>query len=123
MKAKTMKDSDVRVGNIVGIPIEWATVDQIGDECTVQLQDGEYACIPWTAIEPIPMTDKWRAKLGLDSTGCIRIGLDVSTEVLQVTTDNQTLIYDTDENFICLRNAEFVHGIQNLYHALTGKEL
>jgi len=95
-----MKKSDVRIGNIVGIPIEWATVNEIDDECFVLLQNGDYASIPWTAIEPVPMSPEWRAKLNFNGSLTLMFG----------------------KNGL-LRSTDFVHDAQNLYHALTGKEL
>lgn len=131
-----MIDSDVRVSNIVGMPKEWATVDQIGDECTVLLQDGEYAHIPWTAIEPLPITEEWLVKFGFTQTGSsqynhtlLHFEKDNDGSVIQIDfrPEHDGMVWvsisDVDYEGCIVTPIRFTNQLQNLYHALTGKEL
>ena len=78
--------------------------------------------MPW--MQPIPLTEEWLLKFGFledekyDNTYC---------KYLSVLNGFTTMEYDLDNNLLLLDNMEIkikhVHQLQNLYFALTGKEL
>ncbi len=74
-------------------------------------------------FEPIELTEEWLIKFGFNEHGAIFIGLDVSSQDLQITVGGDVLIYDDNEDFISLNEVKYVHQLQNLYHSLTGNEL
>ena len=75
--------------------------------------------------EPIPLTEEWLKRLGFEFEG---LGYEISDRFL-------TLIREEDEGFdVLIMTADFekpmyityidyVHQLQNLYHALIGEEL
>jgi len=122
-----MIDSDVRVSNIVGMPKEWATVDQIGDECTVLLEDGECVFIPWTVIEPVRLTKEWIVKFGFDIEmikGTTSCSVSLKGKEYFLFSDYGLKFYFQTYNGTSNHvDIEYVHQLQNLYHSLTGKHL
>lgn len=112
-----MKASELRIGNWVYEPYPedegGLTPTQI-DSDSIQTHDQN----DWA--KPIPLTEEWFMKLDFD--------YDEDTDTWSLLTSLGRLdfmfeIYISDTYFykhICLRN---VHQLQNLYFALTGKEL
>ncbi len=76
-------------------------------------------CLVTLPHRPIPLTEEWLIKFGLEK--------DTETDYRWFLED--WLAYDVDDN--CIRIADswefgklkYVHQLQNLYFALTGKEL
>lgn len=74
--------------------------------------------------EPIPLTEDWIKKFGFENS---------KTQDKFFTKDNSIGISTADDkfcfikgNFVCqivLRDIEFVHQLQNLYHSVTGTDL
>lgn len=87
------------------------------------------------SIEPIPMDEKWLLKFGFDNINLKYhgndeiIGLYLENIDSYLTFDNNEWRLEQDDdwrdggNHHDLPNIEFVHQFQNLYFALTGKEL
>jgi hypothetical protein len=68
-------------------------------------------------LSPIPITEEWLKRMGF-----------VKDDVVYVLSKRETLIYDPEDSMVAIGNwfeRSFfnVHEIQNLYHAITGKEL
>ena len=132
-----MKVSELRIGNLIRFnnliqPEEIITVTprffrsfalNNADETDVEINN---------YYQPIPLTEEWKKKLGLDENNCIGIYLDSgSADTLQVTNvNNEILLYAQPDDgspygrfSCCLGRVEYVHQLQNLYFVLTGEEL
>jgi hypothetical protein len=74
-------------------------------------------------FKPIPLTEEWLLKLGLEKIGIWTFSLNL--------VGNLDLIYYSGEkgwsiglkSYSDFSNLKYVHQLQNLYFALTGKEL
>jgi len=97
----------------------------------------EKYCYDITHIKPIPITEEWLLKFGFKknepeiSDGFFNWwnkNKDVSVDVEYVLTDNgvENLFYfviSDGNGFRPYKHIIYVHSLQNLYFALTGKEL
>jgi hypothetical protein len=119
-----MKTTDLRIGNLVlskGVPVQ---IEEIMWE-TVRYCFGEF---PIDYVEPIPITEDWLWRLGFERReGLFRLSKywvefrnfdTVGVKILFGCFQNNK-IYITDT----LVYTEYVHQLQNIYFALTGKEL
>jgi hypothetical protein len=108
-----MKTTDLRIGNLVlskGVPVQ---IEEIMWE-TVRYCFGEF---PIDYVEPIPLTKEWLLKFGFE----FRVVYGNNFWTL-----NNILIFeDKNGNFeysVGLK-IQSIHQLQNLYFALTNKEL
>ena len=108
-----MKTTDLRIGNLVlskGVPVQ---IEEIMWE-TVRYCFGEF---PIDYVEPIPLTEEWLLKFGFE----FRVVYGNNFWTL-----NNILIFeDKNGNFeysVGLK-IQSIHQLQNLYFALTNKEL
>ena len=74
-------------------------------------------------IEPIPLTEEWLLKFGFKvNTPNLRwYHNDSSAEVYKTSLGETTMIQNG--TYLTDYDIKHVHSLQNLYHALTGKEL
>jgi hypothetical protein len=122
-----------REGFVVGIipKIDWLK-DDVGiiihtksdqnEECDIN-----YEC---NVLEPIPLTEEWLIKLGLKyitNNGSYAINIRDNDDDDDF---GELCLYDNLEVWLSLiddsyriNHIKFVHQLQNLYFALTGKEL
>jgi len=78
-------------------------------------------------IDPIPLTEEWLLNFGFDSHNIhslnkfmsIELGMDGDFFNAFIRQENN----DDTVDCILLEELKHVHQLQNLYHALTGKEL
>jgi hypothetical protein len=126
-----MKTNELRIGNLVNYNNLANSVRGI-DETYIELFDNTYAYID--NIEPIPLTEDWLIKFGfeikrdgefLQADLCIRDEFYLCCYDL---TDSFDISYqyrndDGIDSIPVLMDLQFVHELQNLYFALTGKEL
>lgn len=113
---------EIRIGNYFEINTE-------GQPCPDRLENGIYKWDNWydyyefgfneNIFRPIPLTEEWLERMGFEnySIDCDSEGfnhIDVSFHNKSVT----VYLNDYEITFI-----QHVHQLQNLYFALTGKEL
>ena len=134
---ETIKANDLRIGNLVldrGNKI--LTIDRFWGnkiECDIKgMPDKSESGIQVYLHQftedidyliPIPLTEEWLLKLGLNKIAIWTFSLHL--------VGNLELIYYSGEkgwsiglkNYSDFSNLKYVHQIQNLYFALTGKEL
>lgn len=122
-----MEANELRIGNKVFYTMENSVVEiQEIKPTEVVIWSSEYEMFviePIDSIEPLPLTNQSLRLFGFDENNRIYIGLDKSAKYLQVTQGGHVLILDSDEDFICISDIKNVHKLQNLFFALTGKEL
>lgn len=123
-----MRSTELRIGNWVEIKDQevktYAQVEGIGN---LQQVAGQL----WSIEElvPIPLTEEWLVRFGfekhsgiyfrtLNYSAYIAIGNDGSCGLYNSLSD-----YNRGNSFNQMKQIDFVHQLQNLYHALTGEEL
>ena len=119
---------DIRIGNLVNFNSREYEIENISNQiihlvdCDVRPKD-----IHPTNLYPIPLTEDWLVKLGFsrkdyrDNYIGIEVkGSGIITDFV-VATEEFGIIYELREYFIV--TLEYVHQLQNLFHAITGKEL
>jgi hypothetical protein len=82
-------------------------------------------------FNPIPLTEEWLLRFGFKCIDVINGGYTIQInyphqkEYLYCSTDGIVALYSESKNqdFIIRGRCEFVHQLQNLYFALTQKEL
>jgi hypothetical protein len=108
-----MKTTDLRIGNLVlskGVPVQ---IEEIMWE-TVRYCYGEF---PIDYIQPVPITEEWLLRFGFEFK--VVYGNNFWT------LNNILIFEDKNGNFeysVGLK-IQSIHQLQNLYFALTGKEL
>ena len=117
-----MKLTELRIGNL----FQWIEIASMGIGVDVITKENHYAYEDFK--EPIPLTEEWLKRLGFEpnsgihfrtlSTGYIACGLDGSWGLY-----NNLSAWNRGNSYNNGHDIEFVHQLQNLYHALTGKEL
>ena len=102
-----MKPEELRIGNYV---IYEGSIEKI--QCGEQID-----CNRGETIKPIPLTEQWLLDFGAEKN--IK-GLNYIEDFeFSIGADHIMVFYKT----LFLISVEHVHELQNLYHALTGKEL
>lgn len=128
-----MEARELRIGNWVnpiGVPVQVEGIEKYDDKEFVKIWGGEWHHL--SAIDPIPLTEDWFNKFGFikDNNGSYWVNLQ--THYLSLI-PSYGFWYPTyaelpemsheDEQMVNLNTIEFIHQLQNLYFALTGKEL
>ena len=73
-------------------------------------------------LSPIPLNEEWLNKFGFEKS----FGdywMESNSGFYFGISSNGELMYLFDEEMICPANIKYVHQLQNLFFALTGKEL
>jgi hypothetical protein len=134
-----MKANELRIGNLVklldGTVFTISSIEQKG--FTVQNKE-ETTWIEAEEFEPIPLTEEWLLKFGFEKIITDTedaYGIDYNLEVpdicyISYSDDFSCAIYGSEyasKNSIGAvpnwNSIKYVHGLQNLYFALTGEEL
>jgi hypothetical protein len=122
-----MKVEQLRIGNLLRDKISKTDLKVIGlteeNVVTYVIDRSQYPLTDGWGIEPIPLTEEWLVKFGfkqdeelgyrwyIEWCGCVVLTYDLDDYTIKVS--------DTWE----FGKREFVHQLQNLYHALTNEEL
>ena len=115
-----MKAEELRIGNL----IQWEN-DSIIEIINVinSKAIGLESDIPTDFLtpikffKPIPLTEDWLIKFGFEKIG---VNYSLDEFIIYVRISDKKMVYRTSHYSIELRH---VHQLQNLYFALTGKEL
>jgi len=129
----TMNANELRLGNWVHPVFPMKVVSIYADEilCNFQGNEGDVWEYNPKDLDGIPLTNEWLMRFGFDlSKGSITWAV---IEEIDEVNSNQYQTYKieigiTDFKFVyindrCICKIDYVHQLQNLYHALTGKEL
>lgn len=122
-----MKATELRIGNWVHIGGKDTQVYELySDVLTTTLDKGMYEYI-YGVVDPIPLTEEWLIKFGFGrpkNNGSF-YWIKLSASLFNINPDNGVVWINTPagEPFNNPALIEYVHQLQNLYFALTGKEL
>ena len=138
-----MKASELRIGNWVGYTFEHHSnpthLQVIGIECfdgclNVRLDSGISTNLP----EPIQLTEEWLVRCGFEGTeqdmwvvlpngdgSELHIEKELMSNDMNIlfTRGDSSKVPGKDFDYVYAGVIRFVHQLQNLYFALTGKEL
>lgn len=122
-----MEIKDLRIGNLLYYNNEEKEIASINLDSTIRFKDKEKGCIGCfkiylDLIKPIPITEEWLLKFGFKYNNPTYEWYDKSAVFfIQVNYLGFDLIAKFHNQVI--REIKYVHELQNLYFALTEKEL
>lgn len=121
-----MKANELRIGNLT---FEFNQNDNEWIESNVSCWDFEKARLNNNETEfehrkHIPITEEWLLKFGFEEESDTEGDIYMVKQPLWIY-ENERIYYSKsrDDYFFYLKNIFYVHQLQNLYFALTGKEL
>lgn len=121
---ETVRASELRIGNLVGV--SWNNIFSTVIEITtddVKLKDG---FATYNQLQPIPLTEEWLLKFGFEKN------LNSNNIIYYILAGKCLLEYNLTHNIADIVKKvhldlfieiKYVHQLQNLYFALTCKEL
>lgn len=132
-----IKPEELRLGNWVHHKDQWSyrQSDQDFKEFDFQWDDRDWYAIGectmnFEDVSPILLTEEWLLKVGFETSGWLgRWQLQIENNGLIVCSDdfNEWWVYsglgDSDSYGFQGAHLKYVHQLQNLYFALTNKEL
>lgn len=128
-----MKASELRIGNFVKSPVNnrrrIKVLQLFVDSFQGDFGDGSRGGIMYSSSEGITLTEEWLLNFGFKIHWEDSISIEYWIGHNPVTRDYLFMLYQTkgEQNEIFYRNGffrlQYVHQLQNLYFALTGKEL
>jgi hypothetical protein len=127
-----MKAQELRIGNYL---IRYLEVDgYVEGEFEYVKIEKEISCefdgpgdiaidhFPINHYEPIPLTEEWLLKFGFKKTGMV-LRIDVTPHLELCHIIGEMRIQTISSEFTNTIPVKYIHQLQNLYFALTGKEL
>lgn len=127
-----MKSTELRIGNLVDLGNRIGKVIDIGHlSCTVvDLEETQDTLEDYERTQGIPLTEEWLERFGFTKSNNVAITIEYKLDDLfsiwKKYGYNVFYISQYNENDTQLINTtqiKEVHQLQNLYFALTGKEL
>ncbi len=121
-----MKANELRIGNCVKTQIHGVGAVEAISETKI-LYSSNYDSLNIEYFEPIPLTEERLLRFGFikndwtDNGKIIYYGWQNGTVLLETDSNNSFFVLDGKHGEF--NNIEHVHQIQNLYFALTNKEL
>lgn len=119
-----MNANELRIGNIVNdsehgnITVEQIAKYQEHGSIGIYFRNGS-VWVSLELVEPIPLTEEWLVKLGFGASGdCVGCYSNEGIDVFMFDSGLTVTVYMVE-----LKHIQYVHQLQNLYHALTGTEL
>jgi hypothetical protein len=122
-----IKANELRIGNWIadfeaGGVFQIEEICKVGNQYNVSYRNGSIICAV-DVLDPIPITEDWLLKLGFEKTMTWTYTIDLLGSL--------KLVYYLGEkgwslgfkNYSDFSNLKYLHELQNLYFALTGKEL
>ena len=105
-----MKQNELRIGNLIGIVLPEAETQATADHIK-WISEGD------NIYKPIPLTEEWLVKFGFRKSANLYLSIGYFEFIWQ-----GELFLDIEGQWLTL-GCKYVHSLQNLYFALTGKEL
>jgi hypothetical protein len=130
-----MKANELRIGNLVKYDNRIFKIDSISTVFpTLNTDEFGIGVVDYNNIEPIPLTEDWLLKFGFENykpanaNRYFKEGIYPRSFAFQFYKNGRVDFWYNDFNVGNLNRIkynllEYVHQLQNLYFALTGKEL
>ena len=117
---------ELRIGNLVSKSLKSGNgrtfIDKVGPQDIVRI----YENISHFNYHPIKLTEKWLFKFGFEQNGILELKFDEYSKgfiTLGMVNGGEEIYQFIYDGKCFLTFVEYVHQLQNLYFALTGKEL
>ena len=120
-----MKAQELRVGNLVKLNDQAETItDIVSDHGKYFVDTDKHISIflDNQSLRPIPLTEEWLVKFGFDKPAHSWIGSVFHLSEWDEYPLNWCVAMNKNNAVVVLK-LRYVHQLQNLYFALTGKEL
>jgi hypothetical protein len=128
-----MKASELRIGNLITSNSYYSYVysiesamplqnERYSDKVLVTLFNGGLSTVPIDELEPIPLNEEWLLKFGFEWCNEAAGYFDNLHAVYLMYPNVQFHPFCTNDKD-CWIELQYVHQLQNLCFALTGKEL
>lgn len=128
-----MEANELRLSNIVdynGVNFKIYSVrspepnadDYYNDKSIITIWNNGLADVCIDDLNPIPLTEEWLIKFGFEKTKGYVFKID-KFSLFDHNYDQGNLFLKLNSQNVPLINIKYVHQLQNLYFALTGKEL
>ena len=130
-----MGANELRIGNYFNVPIkeqspfridafEYASDTFVKVAQHQTINGAEVHPLTWYGkdLTPIPLTEEWLFKFGFLKDLENGIFLNINAYAFLYWQNNRVELLDNDNNFM-ISHCDYVHQLQNLYFALTAKEL
>lgn len=124
-----MISSELRIGNIVNTS-DYINLEVLGISSInvgLKLECTKFISVNIDELKPIPLTKEWLVKFGFDfsvDTWYLNGVAVWETECCDAKGNEETgFFYELRDVGMMDMNIKYVHQLQNLYFALTGKEL
>jgi len=126
-----MEATEFRIGNLVKYENRVFPIHTIANEFpTLDTIEFGVGVVDWNNIEPIPLTEEWLLKLGFnDNYYDGYLGIYVNNSDFVITEPKVMGLWQKNYawQYKCTwdkyTELKYVHQLQNLYFALTGREL
>lgn len=120
--------NEARIGNLVRYDNKVFKIDTISREFpTLNTTKYGIGVVTWADLQPIPLTEEWLLKLGADKYNPGRYMLKLSETLIifwNIGDDYFICELSSRSTHVCYFNEKkHVHQLQNLFYALTEKEL
>ena len=130
-----MNANELRRNNLISFKNEIVKVSSIFNDNDIEIENSinNYIVLNVKITKPIPLTDEIILKCGFikDTNGTL--WLDLTTHYIELVSSNDGYFYpiiaklpevsSEIEQRVSINRIKHVHELQNLYFALTGKEL
>jgi hypothetical protein len=123
-----MKAKDLRIGNYVevdGMMLRVVSISNNGEtHIEVKTPQNKKMEVAINEIKPIPLADDMLiSNCQFDENGMHTIGLDEHRYYLKIQDGYIVLLNQQEDPLIHFWDVRYLHSLQNLYHALKGKEM
>lgn len=116
-----MKPNELRIGNFVQTKTsEYSYKVKALGEIMVDLSG---TSVIYEHCVPIPLTEEWLKTFGFSDIGILKIRNEMIIDCVIDLNNKSSVFIDIAMRPIILEHIKYVHQLQNLYFALTGKEL
>ena len=121
------KEKQYRIGNLIKYDGRVFEIDSIAKEFpTLNTEEFGIGVVDWNNIKPIPLTKQLLLKCGFKHvhTGWFEIN-SFGSEFMHfnVCASGAVSVDNGGDSEIVIADLKFIHQLQNLYFAITGKEL
>jgi len=116
-----MEAKELRIGNLLSFGKNIFKVYQLNEDnfYAKDYKNNESLKSSWAEIEPITLSEEWLLKFGFEIKQG-RFGNEYLGKINLYTASDKKIVFCYDGY---LKGIKYVHQLQNLYFALTGKEL
>ena len=114
--------NELRVGNLVFVDLYDEIKILVESICSINkdIFNSTTGEIPFTSLKPIPINEDLLCKLGFNKTGGT---YELCNGLIELVYAKNAMYEVIEGQWKSIENIKYLHQLQNLYFALTGREL